>query len=42
MRQDYNRRVEAKEREIKDLKQNLDQLKEVDLKIEEKKRSTKP
>ena len=42
MRRDYNQRLEAKEREINDLKQNLDQLKEVDLKIEEKKQRAKP
>ena len=42
MNQDCNRRLEVKEQEIKDLNQNLDRLKEVDLKIEEKKRQTKP
>ena len=42
MRHDYNRRLEAKEQTIKDLEQNLDRLKEVDLKIEEKKRRAKP
>ena len=42
IRHDYNRRLEAKEQTIKDLEQNLDRLKEVDLKIEEKKRRAKP
>jgi TolA-binding protein len=36
MNQDCKRRLEVKEQKIKDLNQNLDRLKEVDLKIEEK------
>ena len=42
MRRDYKRRLEVKEQKIKDLNQNLEQLKEVDLTIDEKKRQTKP
>ncbi len=39
---DYEKAIEAKDRQIKELEENIDQLKEVDIKIEEKKRKVAP
>ena len=38
----YQRAIEAKTRQIKELEENIDKLKEVDIKIEEKKRKVTP
>ncbi len=38
----YQRAIEAKNRQIKELEEHIDKLKEVDIKIEEKKRQTSP
>jgi hypothetical protein len=38
----YQRAIEAKNRQIKELEEHIDKLKEVDIKIEEKKRKTSP
>jgi hypothetical protein len=38
----YEKAIEDKDRQIKELEENIDQLKEVDIKIEEKKRKVTP